>query len=356
MYYKRQELSKMSIKEDALKYHAALPHGKIGTNITKPVKTQADLSLAYTPGVAEPCLAIAKDPTMAYQYTNKGNLVAVISNGTAVLGLGNIGALASKPVMEGKALLFKHFAGIDSFDIEVNETQVDKLVEIISAISPSFGGINLEDFKAPECFEIERRLKERLNIPVFHDDQHGTAVIVTAGLINALEIQGKKFKDIKIVMLGAGAASLATANFLLEFGIKKEKLFMFDTKGLLHNDRKDLNEYKRPFAVHDADMTLTNAFKGADVFIGLSAPNIVTQDMVKMMANNAIIFALTNPNPEILSSLVHAVRDDIIMATGRSDYPNQVNNALCFPYLFKAALETKVSEISTSMKKACAKA
>lgn len=346
----------MSLKEEALAYHAQYPKGKIGTALTKGVRSNHDLSLAYTPGVAEPCLEIQKNPEMAYEYTNKGNLVAVISNGTAVLGLGDIGALASKPVMEGKAFLYKYFGGVDSFDLEINEKNVDQFVNIVKALAPSFGGINLEDIKAPECFEIENQLKKELNIPVFHDDQHGLAIVATAGLKNALMIQGKTFDSIKIVVSGAGAASIALCNFLLQFGVQKHHIYMFDTKGLLHKGRSDLNQYKKAFASHDVNLTLTEALKESDVFIGLSVAGILSKDMVQSMAQNAIIFALANPTPEILPEIVTAVRPDILMATGRSDYPNQVNNSLCFPYLFRGVLDVGATEINHAIKIACTNA
>lgn len=344
----------MSLEKETLAYHEATPKGKIGTSITKTVKTSKDLSLAYTPGVAIPCEKIQANPLDAYKYTNKGNLVAVISNGTAVLGLGDIGALASKPVMEGKALLFKYFGGVDSFDIEIDCKNVDKMIEVIRAISPSFGGINLEDIKAPECFEIEEKLIELLDIPVFHDDQHGTAIVTAAGMKNALEIQGKTFETAKIVVSGAGSAAIAVCKFLLKFGVKTQNIFMFDTKGLLHTRRTDLNAYKKEFAHHEKDITLVESMKDADVFIGLSVAKILSKEMVSSMAPNAIIFAMTNPTPEIMPEDVLEVRSDIIVATGRSDYPNQVNNSVCFPYLFRGALDVGAKKINDAMKIACA--
>ncbi|USO02742.1 MAG: malate dehydrogenase [Alphaproteobacteria bacterium] len=346
----------MDLKTKALNYHAQHPAGKIGTATTKPVALNDDLSLAYTPGVAAPCLEIARDPENAYKYTNKGHLVAVISNGTAVLGLGNIGALASKPVMEGKSVLLKRFSGLDSFDIEVDCQNVDKLVEIIAAISPSFGAINLEDIKAPECFEVEKRLINQLNMPVFHDDQHGTAVVTLAGLKSALELQNKKFHEVKIVMVGAGSAGIAIANFLLKFGVKKSQIYMFDSQGLLHKGRGDLNTYKQDFAEHTSDISLEDAMKGCDVFLGISVKDILSREMVQTMSRNAIIFAMTNPDPEIKPEIVWDVRPDILMATGRGDYPNQINNVLCFPYLFRGTLDVGARKITDAMKIACVNA
>lgn len=337
-------------KEEALRYHAEGKPGKIEVVPTKPYSTQMDLSLAYSPGVAEPCLEIEKNPLDAYKYTSKGNLVAVISNGTAVLGLGDIGPLAGKPVMEGKGLLFKIFAGIDVFDIEVNEKDPDKFIETVKAIAPTFGGINLEDIKAPECFKIETRLKEELDIPVMHDDQHGTAIISGAGLINALEIAGKKIEDVKIVVNGSGAASISCTKLYIMLGARKENIIMCDSKGVISTHRTDLNESKKFFATDRDIKTLTEAVVGADVFLGLSVANVLTQDMVRSMNTNPIVFALANPNPEISYADAMASRDDIIFATGRSDYPNQINNVLGFPYIFRGTLDTHAKAINEEMK------
>ena len=337
-------------KEEALRYHSEGKPGKIEVIPTKPYSTQTDLSLAYSPGVAEPCLEIEKEPLDAYKYTSKGNLVAVISNGTAVLGLGNIGALAGKPVMEGKGLLFKIFAGIDVFDIEVDQKDPDKFIETVKAIAPTFGGINLEDIKAPECFQIEQRLKAELDIPVMHDDQHGTAIISGAGLINALEIAGKKIEDVKIVVNGAGAASISCTKLYIMLGAKKENIIMCDSKGVISTHRTDLNESKKFFATDRDIKTLQEAVVGCDVFLGLSVANVLTQDMVRSMNENPIVFALANPNPEISYADAMASRDDIIFATGRSDYPNQINNVLGFPYIFRGALDTHAKAINEEMK------
>ena len=337
-------------KEEALRYHAEGKPGKIEVVPTKPYSTQMDLSLAYSPGVAEPCLEIEKNPLDAYKYTSKGNLVAVISNGTAVLGLGDIGPLAGKPVMEGKGLLFKIFAGIDVFDIEVNEKDPDKFIETVKVIAPTFGGINLEDIKAPECFKIETRLKEELDIPVMHDDQHGTAIISGAGLINALEIAGKKIEDVKIVVNGAGAASISCTKLYIMLGAKKENIIMCDSKGVISTHRTDLNESKKFFATDRDIKTLAEAVVGADVFLGLSVANVLTKEMVRSMNTNPIVFALANPNPEISYADAMASRDDIIFATGRSDYPNQINNVLGFPYIFRGALDTHAKAINEEMK------
>lgn len=337
-------------KEDALKYHAEGKPGKIEVTPTKPYSSQADLSLAYSPGVAEPCLEIEKNPLDAYKYTAKGNLVAVISNGTAVLGLGDIGAVAGKPVMEGKGLLFKIFAGIDVFDIEVDEKDPEKFIQTVKAISPTFGGINLEDIKAPECFEIERRLKEELDIPVMHDDQHGTAIISAAGLKNALELTGKKAGEVKIVVNGAGAASISCTKLFLMLGVKKENIIMCDSKGVISIHRTDLNEEKRGFATARDVKTLEEAVAGSDMFLGLSVANVLTKEMVRSMNADPIIFALANPNPEISYADAMDSRDDIIFATGRSDYPNQINNVLGFPYIFRGALDTHAKTINEEMK------
>lgn len=341
---------------EALKYHETGRPGKIEVIPTKPHNTQYDLSLAYSPGVAQPCLAIKDNPSDSYRYTAKGNLVAVISNGTAVLGLGNIGALAGKPVMEGKGLLFKIFADIDVFDIEVNTEDVDKFIETVKMISPTFGGINLEDIKAPECFEIERRLKEELSIPVMHDDQHGTAIISGAGLLNALELNGKKIGEIRVVVNGAGAAAISCARFYRSLGVKKENIIMCDSKGVLYKGRPGLNSEKEEFATETSARTLEEALVGADVFLGLSVADILTEKMVQSMAANPIVFALANPNPEISYEKAMASRPDIIFATGRSDYPNQINNVLGFPYIFRGALDVQASGINEEMKMAAAHA
>lgn len=338
-------------KEEALEYHIG---GKISVEVKTPFGGSKDLTLAYSPGVAEPCKEIESNADLAYKYTNKSNLVAVISNGSAVLGLGDIGAQASKPVMEGKAVLFKKFAGVDAFDIEINEKDPDKLIEICKAISPTFGGINLEDIKAPECFEIERRLKAETNIPVMHDDQHGTAIITTAGLINALEISGKKAKDLKVVVNGSGAAGIACAKMYQQIGVRN--IIMLDSKGVIHTGRENLSPEKAYFAVDTDARTLEDAIKGADMFLGLSKGGVLTKDMVKTMASNPIIFALANPTPEIYPEDVHSVRDDAMVGTGRSDYPNQVNNVLGFPYIFRGALDVEAKFITEEMKMAAAKA
>ncbi|AKJ96174.1 MULTISPECIES: malic enzyme-like NAD(P)-binding protein [Thioalkalivibrio] len=333
----------------ALEYHEQQPAGKLAIHITKPTATQDDLSLAYSPGVAAPVRAIAEDPELAYRYTGKGNLVAVITDGTAVLGLGNVGALASKPVMEGKGVLFKAFANIDVFDIEVDAAQPEDFINTVARIAGGFGGINLEDIAAPHCFEIERRLSERLDIPVFHDDQHGTAIITAAGLVNALEIQGKKLSEAKIVCVGAGAAGIASMQLLVRLGAAKKNLFMVDRKGVIHSQRDDLNEYKQIFAVDTDARSLADACAGADVFIGLSGPDLLTAEMLRSMAPKPIVFALSNPDPEIRPELAHATRDDLIMATGRSDYPNQVNNVLGFPFIFRGALDVRARTINDEM-------
>ncbi|MBT3836595.1 malic enzyme [Candidatus Woesearchaeota archaeon] len=336
------------MKQEALDYHSKEPKGKFSVVATKPMETKEDLALAYTPGVAEPCLEIEKDESQSYEYTSRGNLVGVISNGTAVLGLGNIGAAASKPVMEGKGVLFKKFGNVDFFDIEINETDVNKFIEIVASLEPTFGGINLEDIKAPECFEIEEKLIERMNIPVFHDDQHGTAVVIAAGLINALKKAGKELENVKIVISGAGAAAIAGAKLLLSMGAKKEQIFMFDSKGLI-TVNKDVNTYKKQFAQKE-DNTLIETLQGADVFIGLSKAGLLTGEMVKEMANTPIIFAMANPVPEIMPDIAKAAVSDVIMATGRSDFPNQVNNVLCFPFMFRGAFDVRASKINEEMK------
>ncbi|HEU4716854.1 MAG TPA: NADP-dependent malic enzyme [Bacteroidia bacterium] len=344
-------------KQDALDYHSQGRPGKIEVLPTKPYSSQFDLTLAYSPGVAEPCLEIEKNPEDAYRYTSKGNLVAVISNGTAVLGLGNIGSLASKPVMEGKGMLFKIYADIDVFDIEVDTTDIDSFVSTVKAISPTFGGINLEDIKAPECFEIERRLKEELSIPVMHDDQHGTAIISSAAMINACELAGKNIGEVKIVVNGAGASAISCAKMYIAVGAKKENITMLDSKGVLTTDRTDLDEYKKFFAKKSAGVsTLAEAMKGADVFVGLSKGNVVTPDMVRSMAAKPVVFALANPDPEISYEDATGARPDIIMATGRSDNPNQVNNVIGFPFIFRGALDVRATQINEAMKLAAAKA
>ena len=338
-------------KEAALAYHAQGKPGKIEVVPTKPYSTQYDLSLAYSPGVAEPCLEIQKTPDDAYKYTSKGNLVAVISNGTAVLGLGDIGAVSGKPVMEGKGLLFKIYGGIDVFDIEINEKDPERFIQAVKAIAPTFGGINLEDIKAPECFEIERRLKAELDIPVMHDDQHGTAIISSAGLLNALEVAGKRIEDVKIVVNGAGAAAISCTKLYVSLGARKENILMLDSKGVITDDRSGLNEQKREFATSRRDVhSLEEAVRGADVFLGLSKGNVLTQDMVRSMAKDPIVFALANPVPEITYEDAMAARPDVLMSTGRSDYPNQINNVIGFPYIFRGALDTASTSINEEMK------
>jgi len=343
-------------KEDALLYHSRGRHGKVEVIPTKPYGTQFDLSLAYTPGVAYPCLEIEKTPEDAYNYTAKGNLVAVISNGTAVLGLGDIGAMAGKPVMEGKGLLFKVFADVDVFDIEVDEKDPAKLIEFCRQIAPTFGGINLEDIKAPECFEVETELKKMLDIPVFHDDQHGTAIISAAGLLNSLEITGKEISDIKMVVCGAGAAAISCSRLYVSLGVRKENIVMADSKGVINTKRKDLNKYKQEFITSRDLDTLQQAVKGADLFLGLSAACMMSKDMLLSMAKNPIIFAMANPNPEISYEDAMATRQDMIFATGRSDYPNQINNVLGFPFIFRGALDVRASTINEEMKLAASKA
>ena len=337
-------------KEQALEYHASGRPGKIEVVPTKEAKTQKDLSLAYSPGVAIPCTEIKNNPADVFKYTAKGNLVGVITNGTAVLGLGNIGPLASKPVMEGKAVLFKIFADIDVFDIEINETDPDKFVEIVKSLEPTFGGINLEDIKAPECFYIEQKLKESMSIPVMHDDQHGTAIISSAALLNALELQKKKIDKVKFVVSGAGAAAMACIKLYVALGAMYENFILFDKDGVLHTGRTDLGEDRKPFAIKSDSMTLIQAFKTADVFLGLSVGNIISAEQILSMPKNPIVFALANPDPEIDYDAATAVRKDIIMATGRSDYPNQVNNVLGFPYIFRGALDVRAKVIPTNAK------
>ena len=344
-----------NIEQEALNYHRYPKPGKIEIVPTKPYNTPDDLSLAYSPGVAYPCLKIKENPADIYEYTNRGNLVAVISNGTAVLGLGNIGAKASKPVMEGKSLLFKIFAGLDAFDIEIDEEDPARFVETVKSLAPTFGGVNLEDIKAPECFEIENRLREECDIPIMHDDQHGTAIISAAGLLNALEIQGKRISQVKLVVNGAGAAAMACTRLYCSLGVKKENVIMCDSHGVISADRDDLNRFKRDFATSRTDAhTLAEALKGADVFVGLSVANVLTTEMVRSMAPRPIVFALANPNPEITYENALASRDDLIFATGRSDYPNQINNVLGFPYIFRAALDCRATCINEEMKKAAA--
>ena len=345
-------MKKDKLREEALLYHSENRPGKLEVIPTTPYSTQKDLSLAYSPGVAVPCLEIEKNPEDAYKYTNIGNLVAVISNGTAVLGLGDIGAVAGKPVMEGKGLLFKVFSGIDVFDIELDTNDIDEFVNTVKHMSPTFGGINLEDIKAPECFEIERRLVEELDIPVMHDDQHGTAIISNAGLLNALELSNKKIEDIKVVVNGAGASAMACTKLMISLGAKKENVLMLDSKGVLHNDRTDMNKYKMEFATDRNTHTLEEAMKGADVFLGLSKGGVLSKDLVRSMAPNCIVFAMANPDPEISYDDAMSTRDDIIMATGRSDYPNQVNNVLGFPFIFRGALDVRAKKINEEMKKA----
>jgi len=338
-------------KEKVLEYHK---HGKIGIDLTKPCSTQEELSIAYTPGVAIPCLEIAKEERLSFEYTNRANLVAVVSDGTAVLGLGNIGPLASKPVMEGKSVLFKKFANVDAFDIELDVHEIDEIIATCKAIAPTFGGINLEDIAAPKCFEIETRLQEALDIPVFHDDQHGTAIITTAGLINALELTGKKVDEIKIVINGAGAAGISCAKMYRVLGVKH--IVMCDSKGVISTEREDLNQYKAQFAVETDAKTLEDAIEGADMFLGLSVAGALTQEMVAKMAPEPVIFALANPTPEILPEEVAKVREDVMMGTGRSDYPNQINNVLGFPFIFRGALDVRARKITEGMKMAAAKA
>lgn len=344
------------LRQQALDYHAFPKPGKISIELTTSAETADDLSLAYSPGVAEPVREIAADPDNVYKYTAKGNLVAVITNGTAILGLGNLGPLASKPVMEGKALLFKRFANIDAIDIEVKHRTPEEFINTVANIADTFGGINLEDIKAPECFVIEKELKERCNIPVFHDDQHGTAIVTAAAMINALDIQGKKIEEVKIVCMGAGAAAISCMELLIKCGALREKIYMLDRKGVIHTRRDDINEYKQRFANNTDQRTLQDVICGADVFVGVSGPNVLSADDVKLMAPNPVIFACSNPDPEIKPELAHAVRDDLIMATGRSDYPNQVNNVLCFPFIFRGALDVRATDINDEMKVAAVNA
>lgn len=342
-------MDKDELKRLALHYHEFPTPGKLAIQMTKSTNSQNDLSLAYTPGVAAPVLAIAENPEDVFRYTTKGNLVAVMTNGTAVLGLGNVGPLASKPVMEGKAVLFKRFAGIDVFDIEIDAEDPQAFIATAKHISPTFGGINLEDIKAPECFEIEQALIEQLDIPVFHDDQHGTAIVVAAGLLNALDLQHKKLSDVRIVCIGAGAAGIASMRLLVALGADKEKMLLLDTKGVIHCGREDLNPYKFAFARTTPCRTLEDALVNADVFIGVAKPDLLTAELLKLMAPKPVIFALSNPDPEINPKIAHQCRDDLIIATGRSDYPNQVNNVLCFPYIFRGALDVRATCINQAM-------
>ncbi|MDO9007646.1 MAG: malic enzyme-like NAD(P)-binding protein [Thiobacillus sp.] len=337
------------LKKKSLEYHRLPKPGKLSVESSKPCSTQDDLALAYTPGVAQPVLEIARNPKTAYDYTNKGNLIAVITDGTAILGLGNLGPLAAKPVMEGKAVLFKQFAGIDVFDIEVHAKTPQEFIKVVEAIAPTFGGINLEDIAAPHCFEIEAALKKKLDIPVFHDDQHGTAVIICAGLINALHVQGKALDTAKIVCLGAGAAGIASMKLLVAMGARKANITLVDSKGVVHKERTDLNSFKKGFARKTKLRTLTEAMQGADVFVGVSGANLVSPAMVKSMADKPVVFALANPNPEILPGKAMAARSDLVMATGRSDFPNQVNNVLGFPFIFRGALDARAKEITEAM-------
>ena len=343
-------------RQKALDYHQYPTPGKISVELTKPADSAKDLALAYSPGVAEPVRAIAEDPDNAYKYTAKGNMVAVISNGTAILGLGNLGPLASKPVMEGKALLFKRFAGLDSIDIEVSHRTTQDFINTVANIADTFGGINLEDIKAPDCFEIEQALIENCNVPVFHDDQHGTAIVTAAGMLNALEIQGKSLKDAHIVCMGAGAAAIACMELLIKCGAQREHIYMLDSKGVIHTRREDLNEYKALFANNTDKRTLEEVIEGADLFLGVSGPDLLSPDALKLMADKPIVFACSNPDPEIKPELAQQTRDDIIIGTGRSDYPNQVNNVLCFPFMFRGALDVRATAINDEMKIAAVEA
>ena len=343
-------------RAEALGYHAHPQPGKIATAITKPTETARDLALAYSPGVAEPVRAIAADPDAAWQYTARGNLVAVISDGSAILGLGDLGPLASKPVMEGKGVLFKRFADIDVVDLEVEAESPQAFIDTVRRLEPSFGGINLEDISAPRCFEIESALQKAMDIQVFHDDQHGTAIIIAAGLTNALRLQGKRLEDARLVLVGAGAAGTATLNLLLDMGLKRENLLVVDRVGVLHEGLEDLPEHHRRFAASTEARTLADALAGADAFVGLSAPNLISEKMLASMAEKPVVFALANPDPEILPEVAHRVRDDLIMATGRSDYPNQVNNVLAFPFIFRGALDCRARSITPNMKIACVEA
>ena len=337
-------------EKSALDYHRFPTPGKIEVNATKPLANQRDLALAYSPGVAEPCKAIASDSRLAAELTSRANLVAVVTNGTAVLGLGDIGPLAAKPVMEGKGVLFKKFAGIDVFDIEINEKDPNKLIDIIASLEPTFGGINLEDIRSPECFLVERELRKKMNIPVFHDDQHGTAIIVAAGILNGLEIVGKDISKVKLVVSGAGAAALSCLKLLSDLGVKKENIFVIDRLGVIQDTRSDLSSHKKMFASKTKLTTLSEVMNGADIFLGLSGPGVAKPAMIRSMAENPLVFALSNPIPEILPEEVKATRSDAIIATGRSDYPNQVNNVLCFPFIFRGALDVCATTINDEMK------
>ena len=343
-------------RQRALDYHEYPTPGKIKVELSTPADSVDDLALAYSPGVAEPVREIAEDPDAAYRYTAKGNMVAVISNGTAILGLGNLGPLASKPVMEGKALLFKRFAGLDAIDIEVKHRTTKEFINTVANIADTFGGINLEDIKAPECFEIEQELIKRCKIPVFHDDQHGTAIVTAAGMLNALEIQGKNIEDAKIVCMGAGAAAVACMELLIKCGAQRERIYMLDRKGVIHTRRDDLTEHKMLFANNTDKRTLDDVMDGADIFVGVSGPDVLPPETLKLMAPNPVVFACSNPDPEIKPELAHEVRSDLIMATGRSDYPNQVNNVLCFPFIFRGALDVRASSINDEMKVAAVEA
>jgi len=353
---KKNQDADFEINQAALEYHASPRPGKISVEVTKPAETQRDLALAYTPGVAEPVRRIAENPQDAYKYTAKGNLVGVITDGSAVLGLGNVGCLASKPVMEGKGVLFKHFADIDVFDIEVQAEHPQEFIETVMRIAPTFGGINLEDIAAPHCFEIEQSLNEQLDIPVFHDDQHGTAIIIAAGLLNALELQGKTLEEARIVVLGAGAAGIAAVRLMIAMGAHRDNFMVIDRKGVIHLGRKDLNVYKFGVAVETEARTLEDAMQGADAFIGVSGPDLVSPAMLASMADSPVVFALSNPVPEIRPEVAHKVRSDLIMATGRSDYPNQVNNVLGFPFIFRGALDVCATRINEDMQIAVAHA
>lgn len=350
------DTQKEEFRQQALDYHAYPTPGKIGVELTKPADTAEDLALAYSPGVAEPVREIAQNIDNVYKYTAKGNTVAVISNGTAILGLGNLGPMASKPVMEGKALLFKRFAGLNSIDIEVKHRTIEEFVNTVASIADTFGGINLEDIKAPDCFEIERQLIELCDVPVFHDDQHGTAIVTAAGMLNAIELQGKTLAESTIVCLGAGAAATACMELLIKCGAQREKIYMLDRKGVIHTRRDDLNEYKKLFANNTDKRTLEDVIEGADLFLGVSGPDLFPAEALKLMADKPVVFACSNPDPEIKPEVAHQVRDDLIMGTGRSDYPNQVNNVICFPFIFRGALDVRASEINLEMKLAAVEA
>ena len=347
---------KDSLRDAALHYHRHPGSGKIRIQATKPLTNQRDLALAYSPGVAEPCIEIKNDPLNASLYTSRSNLVGVVTNGTAVLGLGNIGALASKPVMEGKAILFKNFADVDAYDIEVDETDVDAFCDVVAALEPTFGGINLEDIKAPQCFEIEAKLRERMNIPVFHDDQHGTAIVCSAAVKNGLRVVGKDISKVKVVVSGAGAAAMACTNLLLDTGVDINNVLMLDSTGVIHSGRENLTETKQRFAQDTDARNLADAMVGCDVFLGVSQPNLIDVPMLKSMASKPLILAMANPDPEVKPELVFEHRPDAVMATGRSDYPNQVNNVLCFPFLFRGALDVGATTITREMEIACVNA